>query len=683
MGSSPIFTLRRASAIFSALTLFASVRSAGADVVRSAGDPSLFPAGPAIDAETSATPSEGVEGRVLLRESPVSDARVYAYQLVEKSLHKVLTDGSGRFLFEALPAGIYKLIAHKAGLQPAVMLLQRDAPEASQFVELQLTEQAAPELTDFWTARSEIPADVLREIELSEGVAAGSAGSAGSDGSVVTASTAPGVADLVIASGSAIDSRVLGEVSAASGFHDVTPNTSALLAGANVGLRGQLGRVKLAMQGDFQTFETAFVAPIDAGLGLEGQTHSVSLNLQTPGQGDFDISSSSNRLVSAGQRIETPVEASRLYFRWNKPVGDGGTTTVRASYVDENGLYNRASIDPLGLPVASRTLRVEGNYARKMESIGNLTTGLRYSETSGDFAQRNHSGSSALPDIQALDAYGDAGWQANSRVLVQYGIFGTLRNGLVSITPRGGFVLQMGPLWQTSITGAHRVVSKDTELTDNVLPMVLDGTMSCGEADSACYQIEVQRAAAADEQLSLGASYRELDDTIRMYFNGNFFDSSEGIFLVSGDQLPELHASLRQRLTPGIVVKVSASVADGGGGIFRSVNRRFYENQVSMASSAIDATFEKTSTGVYLSFHRLDQELQPLRGTQGAGDEPGTDLERLDLVVSQNLSAIWDLSLDWAVNVGMGLARGASFVHSDVDSDAIQRRVMTGVAVRF
>ena len=139
---------------------------------------------------------------------------------------------------------------------------------------------------------------------------------------------------------------------------------------------------------------------------------------------------------------------------------------------------------------------------------------------------------------------------------------------------------------------------------------------------------------------------------------------------------------MRQRLTPGIVAKVSASVASGGGGVFQSVNRRYYENQVSMISSGSDATFERTSTGVYLSFQRLDQQQARYTG-KGAAFEPATDMERLELMVSQNLSAIWDLSQDWAVHLGMGIARGASFFHTGIDDEAIQRRVVTGVAVRF
>lgn len=649
MGFLPIFPHRRAPAIFATLTLLALTGSVQAEVL-------------------------GLEGRVVLNESPVSEARVYAYQLVEKSMHKVLTDAGGRFLFADLPAGIYKLIAHKAGLAPAIQLLQRDAADSPQFVELQLTQEAAADLTDFWSVRSEIPADVLREITAP--LAAGTESGA----------EAPEIANLVIGSSSQMESRLLAEVSALSGVHDVTPNASARLTGANVGLKGQLGKVKLSMEGDFQSFESELQprpGP-DSGIGIDGQTHSVSFNVQTPAQGDFDILSSSNRLTMMDDRFTTPVEASQLFFAWNRPVGENGTTTVKASLVEESGLYNRAWIDPLGLPTSSRRLRVEGDYGRKVDGFGDLRAGLRYRESSGAYARRLTGTDSAFLATESIDAYGDGGWQAHEKVLVQYGLFTTMTDGSISITPRGGFVLQLGPLWQTSFAAAHRVVSQDNPVSNDFVPVILDGTLTCGEAETACYQMSVMRSSGVDSQLSLGGSYRELDETVRMYFNGDFFDSSEGIFLVPGDTFPEVHASVRQRITPRIVAKVSASAASGGGGVFQSVNRRYYENEVSMLTSGIDATFERTSTGVYLSFQRLDQQLAPYTQTaKSSALAPATNMQRLELIVSQNLSAIWDLSQDWAVHVGMGLARGASFFHSDVDSEAVQRRIVTGVAVRF
>lgn len=647
MGSLPIYPHRRAAATFAALALLALSGGARAEV-------------------------QGLEGRVVLDESPVSEARVYAYQLVEKSLQKVLTDASGRFLFESLPAGIYKLIAHKAGLQPAIQLLQRDTADSPQFVELQLSKEGTADLTDFWSVRAEIPGDVLREIT-----------APGLESPEETPAP-PQIADVVLGGGSELDSKLLAEVAALSGVHEVTPQTSARLTGANIGLTGSVGKVKLSMIGDFQSFESEVAPRSDAGIGIDGQTHTVTFKLETPQQGDFDISSSSNRLTMSDEAYTTPVEASQLFFAWNRPVGDAGTTSVRASLVEESGLYNRAWIDPLGLPIASRRLRIEGDYSRKLDGFGDVRAGLRYRESSGAYARKLAGTDSALLATESIDAFGDGGWQANEKVLVQYGLFTTMTDGSISITPRGGFVLQLGPLWQASLNVAHRVTSQTDFVSDDFLPVVLDGTLSCGEAETACYQMSLMRSTGVDDHLAFGASYRELDETVRMYFNGDFFETSEGIFLVPGDRIPELHASIRQRLTPGIVAKVSASVASGGGGVFQSVNRRYYENEISMLTSGIDATFERTSTGVYLSFQRLDQQLSPYREDgRSFAASPDTDMQRLELVVSQNLSALWNLSQDWAIHLGMGLARGASFFHSDVDAEAIQRRIVTGVAVRF
>jgi len=55
---------------------------------------------------------------VLADSNPVAEATVYAYQVVEKSLRRVLTDGGGEFAFSALPAGLYKIIATRAASRP-------------------------------------------------------------------------------------------------------------------------------------------------------------------------------------------------------------------------------------------------------------------------------------------------------------------------------------------------------------------------------------------------------------------------------------------------------------------------------------------------------------------------------------------------------------------------------------
>src|SRR5512139_1695420 len=76
-----------------------------------------------LGAFASSASATGVSGRVVLAEDPVAKATVYAYRVVERTFDKVATDDSGRFLFDALPAGLYKIVAHKVGLTPAVLVL--------------------------------------------------------------------------------------------------------------------------------------------------------------------------------------------------------------------------------------------------------------------------------------------------------------------------------------------------------------------------------------------------------------------------------------------------------------------------------------------------------------------------------------------------------------------------------
>src|ERR1700688_2999649 len=163
----------------------------------------------------------GLAGRVTGNASPLAAAGVYAYQLADLALFKVMTDPQGNFLFRDLPAGLYKIIAHKPGFLPVVMMVTRDNAKASQFLELQLpprgtqatpttqttgTHSAFPSTpasgpapapaapaadTDFWALRASIPADVLRDIESSD--VAGAAGTAGSQAGQTKAAT-PAVA---------------------------------------------------------------------------------------------------------------------------------------------------------------------------------------------------------------------------------------------------------------------------------------------------------------------------------------------------------------------------------------------------------------------------------------------------------------------------------------------------------
>ena len=118
-----------------------------------------------------------MSGRVTGRSAPLPAARRLRLPARRPLLHKVMTDTQGNFLFEDLPAGLYKVIAHKAGFVPAIVMLTRATAQAYQSLEFQLA--AAPgrasgrAADDFWALRARVPADVLREIETAENASAG------------------------------------------------------------------------------------------------------------------------------------------------------------------------------------------------------------------------------------------------------------------------------------------------------------------------------------------------------------------------------------------------------------------------------------------------------------------------------------------------------------------------------
>src|SRR6185295_2204855 len=197
----------------------------------------LGPAG-VLQAETR---QQGLAGRVVGESSPLAAAHIYAYQLADLSLHKVLTDGAGNFLFQDLPAGLYKIIAHKGGFVPAVIMLTRTTAQAYQFLEVQLAQRQpgeGPESNDYWSIRARVPADVLRDIETEE--------------------IQIQLASLDAPSSGSLSGNFQTEMKALTGV-DQNAADGGQLSSAGLGIQGQLGKVQVGLHGSFSQLSTSDV----------------------------------------------------------------------------------------------------------------------------------------------------------------------------------------------------------------------------------------------------------------------------------------------------------------------------------------------------------------------------------------------------------------------------------------
>ncbi|MDY7093769.1 MAG: carboxypeptidase-like regulatory domain-containing protein [Acidobacteriota bacterium] len=605
-----------------------------------------------------------VAGKVRAASNPISSARVYSYQLSDLTLRKVLTGADGTFLFEDLPAGLYKIIAHKAGFLPTVVMLARNSSGADQFVELELLSEAEispADEVDFWSVRQRIPTDVLREMGLNdpEPVRRGP--------TALAQTTQP------------LPSAVAGlqaELQALAGV-DENPYSGgdAQVSGGRVDLDGVFGSTQVGFEGyymEMQSLGSAARAP-EAASAVARQS---AMSLEVRGEGDSRVSvqSLNNRMVDGTNR---PVDFERYQVSWATPLGSNGHSQISAQYTSENNFYRPGWATESVFPDASRTLRLEGSYARSVGETGSFQTELRYRERQVD-AISNQGHRFAHESVELL---GQGGWRMQPAVLVEYGLMTKLQDGSLSVTPRGGMVLQLNKAWQAAATASHRVHDEDPGLYQDFIPALFQQSTGCDLAEEACYKLAFTREGQGDDSLTFGALHREIGETLRLFFDQDFFNHLESLYLVRGDELPEVQLAVTRRLSPSVLARLESNLSSGGGGLVLTQNDDVLENKVKYLVTSLDTQFQETSTGVYVAFHQLQQDLEPTN-SEGA-TLPQLDLERLQLKVTQDLNILMDLAADWALHLDMEVSRGASPLNPASGDDELRKRILGGLAVRF
>lgn len=625
-----------------------------------------------IQGRAEAGDKHGISGRVLGESSPLPSAGVYAYQVSDLQLHKVKTDSQGKFLFEDLPAGVYQIVAHKAGFVPAMVKLHRATAELNQIVELQLVQARAAASpgkasgNDFWSLRASLPADVLRDIEADE-----------RESFRLATFEAPEHGDLPL-NGNGFQTRL----EAMTGVGQTASLGEGQVSEGRVGIEGRVGAVEVDLDGRFSQFSAA---ALDPGQGLTspgtGQTSALSLRLAAGSDSRILVSSLTNRLSPRDDdRAADAVDFEHYLVRWSQGVGENGRTDLAAQYTTESNYHRHNFIDPRIIPESSQTLRVEGAYSTSLGDRSSLQTGARYRERRYVLS----GGATSRPEDQLvqddLDLFGRSGFQVRPALLVEYGLYSTLSDGSVALTPQGGIVLQLGADWQARLSGSKRAY-QDTEPTPDFLPSLYGSEDLCEQVSDSCYQFQLARQGKDDDsRFSVGAIHRTVGETVRLYFSDDFFDRMESLYLVPGDKLPEVRFEVSRHLTPSVMATLQSSVASGGGGSFVASDQRSYENQVSYVVTSLDTRFQSTSTGVFVAFHHLAQSLEPQDGQGHSAAQ--MDMERLRLQVSQDLGFLMGLATDWAVQLNMELSRGGLGASGEQDSE-LRHRFLGGIAVKF
>jgi hypothetical protein len=602
-------------------------------------------------------------GKVTSSSTPLPSSQVYAYQLADLSLRKVVTDREGNFLFDRLPAGLYKIIAYKSGFVPGIALLTRATDQARQYLDLELLEQKAAAARaggGFWSVREKIPADVLRDIAMLE-------------------------ADDEPQGQRAKAIQFYTEMNALAGMEQDPAFGSAQVTGGQVGVRGEIRDVSIGVTGNFVQLQSSLGTEINGNLPT-GKTQAVSVNLQNPITGGVEVSSINNSMVTYPQQgNESVVDFQRHRVSWSQPLGEKGRSDFSAQYTDEHNFYSRALIEPIGVPQASRSLDLAGSYTTSPSQKSTMRAGFRYRERTGRFDRPARLPDQMLLPTERVDVFGSAGLQVKPKVLVEVGLFSTMRDGSLSLAPSGGVVLQLASSWRAFTSASVKAHEQEVSFRrQDFTPVFFGESNACDQADEYCYQVLLAHTGDDEaENLSIGAIHRQFADTLRLYFSEDFFNHLESLYLVRGDSLPELQFAMTRRLGPAILTRISSNVASGGGGVLRTVDKKSYENQVRFLVTSVDTQFLQTSTGVFVAFHHLAQELQPMGRRAGRSSTDQLEIDRLQLMLTQDLGILERVASDLAILLNMEVSRGSTPDGSPYADEELRKRVMGGVAVKF
>lgn len=599
-----------------------------------------------------------VLGKVTASSTPLAQVSVYAYQIADLTMQKVVTDDKGAFSFSRLPAGLYKIIAYKSGFVPTIAMLSRATADARQDLELELmadTGEAKPEEGGFWALRQRIPGDVLRDIEHGW------------------------EQELAFRNGLFIarPDHFSAEMQANTGTREGIDYGSAQVSSGRVGFDGRYGDLKIGVDGHYTELEGETKLN-DAS----GRTQKLRFQIENNSSSHFDISSRTNQLVFGGQGA--PVDFESHSISWRQQIGDHSHSSLTAQYTAETNFHSQYGLQPREIPDASRALRLEGSYTTPLTDNSTIQAGFRYRELETEYFDpgiaRLHE--LALLPSETVEIYGRGGVEVKPTVVVEYGLYSKLRDGGLSLAPQGGLVLQLNDRWQASTLVSHRIDQAEVPLLQDFSPVFHGEGRACEMGEEYCYQMLFSRL-EGDHSVELGATHRQFGETIRLYFNRDFYNRLESLFMVPGDEVPELQLGLTRRLTPRVLTRLEGNLASGGGGIVRTGRgmRTAYENKLSYLVTSLDTQFETTATGVFVAFHRLEQELSPVQNRRLPDTLAQVDLERLQFMLTQDLGFLRDLAWDLAVHVNMEVSRGSTDGTESLDE--LRKRLTGGIAVKF
>jgi len=603
--------------------------------------------GIALASPAIAPPISGVVRHV---ESPISGALVIFYNLGDTTLTRSRSASDGTFVVAAAPVGVYDLIAYKKGFLPSlVRLWHQSIPERVSSVEIKLAaagRSGAPSTpATLWELRDRLPADVLREIALEE-----------------IAESPPASLDRL-----RLDRLIAGELRTVT---DVGGGENSLSRAA-VGVHGGLPNGwRYDLRGEYAMVSESVERPDDTSGNAAGLALDVS---NSPG--DRIRLSTRRHAMNFG---DDPASLQTHGVSWSRGGQEGRVESVGARFIEEANPYRATALGTSFFPIASRTWEVNGRYARPAGDAPGVSVGMTYRHREATVGPSGVGSEGAFfltaPDA---DLAASTSLKLFPRTEIEGGVVARYLAGGYGIAPKATLRYDLGNGAVVFVRGLYRVAEAGTG-NGTVLPRVASIEENAEAASREGYAIGLERR-SGDSSIKFEASAQRMDEVVRAFFEGDLLTDFDSVYFFDGNQVRQVQASARHRLSNAVTGSVAARYGDIRGGIAPDAATSFgissSDGQFWSARASVEIL--PTRTGVAVLVRGVRQTLE-------TASAPHTnDSDKLAVSIAQDLSVVGltPFGSDWKLLLALESAR--STTATDREEPASTSRFLGGLALAF
>lgn len=561
-----------------------------------------------------------VLGTVTNAARPVSNALVIAFNTQDSAATKVWTGADGAFALPLLRAGVYKIIAVKAGFAPTVATLLPTKSNHRLTLRLETEKRAAAKNKnqEIWELRGSLPADVLRDLDFAMQPAE--------------------IASYEIP-------RFRGEMLSVTGVAN-HQTASPAYAQTAVGVQGRIGESwQVGLRGNLQRFENPndevmFGTPV-----AESSVMSMELR-SSPTQAYRVGTTKSSWRYRDGEEGEQLADISAHNFEWRN-----GPAKVEVRYFEQDNLFQST-------PVQSNRIEIGGSVPVLQTRRSDLGIQLRVTQESIE---------SNAEALRTADLAANGSIVLVPSFVLHYGMASRIALEGQEVAPRTGAEWKLTDDFSLIGSVSYKVLDHDPART--ILPDLVFWSDDARGLPKYAYTIGFVSGKEGKNRFSALATVSAVDDPLRVVFADEMNQFWDGLYVDSGDVRRDLRLEYRRDFGNRFAIDVAgtAGTATPRAGAMGDEREKVY------VTGDLQSTFIPTRTSLAVSYREIQQP-------SDSGEE-NYETERIHLRMAQSLYLPVDIKL--LLGLELARAEHSPYLMDALTPEGRSKKYIGGLALNF